>query len=217
MQKFYTHKIKINKEQNLTRLDQALAKLLDKVTRSQIKILLQNHNIRKADNIITEASQKVKEGEVYSVSIPSIQQTSYKPENIPLDIKYEDENIIIVNKIAGMVTHPAPGNQNGTLVHALLNHTSDKLSSINKNNRPGIVHRLDKDTSGLIIIAKDNFTHLNLSDQFKNHSISRKYQAIVWGIPKNQMIEGYIERNKINRKKMTLNQNKGGKFSQTIS
>ena len=216
MQKFYTHKIKINKEQNLARLDQALAKLLDKVTRSQIKILLQNHNIRKADNIITEASQKVKEGEVYSVSIPSIQQTSYKPENIPLDIKYEDENIIIVNKIAGMVTHPAPGNQNGTLVHALLNHTSDKLSSINKNNRPGIVHRLDKDTSGLIIVAKDNFTHLHLSEQFKNHSISRKYQAIVWGIPKNQMIEGYIERNKINRKKMTLNQNKGGKFSQTI-
>ena len=215
MQKFYTHKIKINKEQNLARLDQALAKLLDKVTRSQIKILLQNHNIRKADNIITEASQKVKEGEVYSVSIPSIQQTSYKPENIPLDIKYEDENIIIVNKIAGMVTHPAPGNQNGTLVHALLNHTSDKLSSINKNNRPGIVHRLDKDTSGLIIIAKDNFTHLHLSEQFKNHSISRKYKAIVWGIPKNQMIEGYIERNKINRKKMTLNQNKGGKFSQT--
>jgi 23S rRNA pseudouridine1911/1915/1917 synthase len=216
MQKFYTHKIKINKEQNLARLDQALAKLLDKVTRSQIKILLQNHNIRKADNIITEASQKVKEGEVYSVSIPIIQQTSYQPENIPLDIKYEDENIIIVNKIAGMVTHPAPGNQHGTLVHALLNHTSDKLSSINKNNRPGIVHRLDKDTSGLIIVAKDNFTHLHLSEQFKNHSISRKYQAIVWGIPKNKMIEGYIERNKINRKKMTLNQNKGGKFSQTI-
>ena len=78
------------------------------------------------------------------------------------------------------------------------------------------MHRLDKDTSGLIIVAKDNFTHLHLSDQFKNHSISRKYQAIVWGIPKNQMIEGYIERNRINRKKMTLNQNKGGKFSQTI-
>jgi len=216
MQKFYTHKIKINKEQNLARLDQALAKLLDKVTRSQIKILLQNHNIRKADNIITEASQKVKEGEVYSVSIPIIQQTSYQPENIPLDIKYEDENIIIVNKTSGMVTHPAPGHQTGTLVHALLKHTNNQLSSINKNNRPGIVHRLDKDTSGLIIIAKDNFTHLHLSEQFKNHSISRKYQAIVWGIPKNQKIEGYIGRCKINRKKMTLNQNKKGKFSQTI-
>ncbi len=216
MQKFYTHKIKINKEQNLARLDKALAKLLNHMTRSQIKILLQNQNIRKADNIITEASQKVREGEVYSISIPSIQQTSYEPEDIPLDIKYEDENIIIVNKIAGMVTHPAPGNQNGTLVHALLKHTNNKLSSINQKNRPGIVHRLDKDTSGLIIVAKDNFTHLHLSEQFKNHSIARKYKAIVWGIPKNQIIEGYIERNKINRKKMTLNQNKVGKFSQTI-
>ena len=216
MQKFYTHKIKINKEQNLKRLDQALTKLLDNVTRSQIKILLQNHHVRKTNKIITEASLKVKEGEVYSVSIPSVQQTSYKPENIPLNIKYEDENIIIVNKIAGMVTHPAPGNQSGTLVHALLKHTNDKLSSINNNNRPGIVHRLDKDTSGLIIIAKDNFTHQHLSDQFKNHSISRKYKAIVWGIPKNQKIEGFIERSKFNRKKMTLNQNKKGKFSQTI-
>ncbi len=216
MQKFYTHKIIINKEQNLKRIDQALAKLLDNVTRSQIKILLQNHNIKKENNIITEASLKVKEGEEYSVSIPNKQKTSYEPENIPLNIKYEDENIIIVNKNAGMVTHPAPGNQTGTLVHALLQHTNNQLSAINKNNRPGIVHRLDKDTSGLIIIAKDNFTHLHLSDQFKNHSISRKYQAIVWGIPKNQKIEGYIERNKINRKKMTLNQNKRGKFSQTI-
>ena len=118
MHKFYTHKIIINKEQNLKRLDKALAKLIDNVTRSQIKILLQNYNVKKANNIITEASLKVKTGEEYIVSIPSVKQTSYKPENIPLDIKYEDENIIIVNKIAGMVTHPAPGNQSGTLVHA---------------------------------------------------------------------------------------------------
>ena len=106
-----------------------------------------------------------------SLQIPK--QEKFIAEDIPLDIIFEDDDIIIINKVAGMVTHPAPGNQNGTLVHALLNHTSDKLSSINKNNRPGIVHRLDKDTSGLIIIAKDN------------------------------------------RKKMTLNQNKRGKFSQT--
>ena len=214
MHKFYTHKIIINKEQNLKRLDKALAKLIDNVTRSQIKILLQNYNVKKANNIITEASLKVKTGEEYIVSIPSVKQTSYKPENIPLDIKYEDENIIIVNKIAGMVTHPAPGNQSGTLVHALLKHTNNQLSSVN-NSRPGIIHRLDKDTSGLIVVAKNNFTHQHISDQFRNHSISRKYQAIVWGTPKNQMIEGYIERNKINRKKMSLNQNKRGKFSQT--
>jgi len=216
MNKFYTHKIKINKEQNLKRLDQALTKLLDRLSRSQVQILLKNQNVEKEDTIITDASYKVKEGEEYFVSIPHIQQSTYQPENIPLDIKYEDEDIIVVNKIAGMVTHPASSNKSGTLVHALLNHTKNKLSSINQNNRPGIVHRLDKDTSGLIVIAKNNYSHLNLSNQFKNHSISRKYLAIVWGTPKSQMIEGYIERHKINRKKMSLNKNKRGKFSKTI-
>ena len=87
-----------------------------------------------------------------------------------------------------MVTHPAPGNNNGTLVNALLNHTKNNLSNINENNRPGIVHRLDKETSGLMVVAKNNEAHLNLADQFKNHSISRKYKAIVWGIPNNQTI-----------------------------
>jgi len=216
MIKFYTHKIKINKDQNLKRLDQALTKLLDKFTRSQVKILLQNQNVKKEGKIITDASYKAKEGEEFIISIPKTQQTTYQAENIPIDIKYEDEDIIVVNKVAGMVTHPATGNQSGTLVHALLNHTNNQLSSINENNRPGIVHRLDKDTSGLIVIAKNNFAHLKLSNQFKDHSISRKYIAIVWGTPQNQKIEGYIERHKINRKKMSLNQNKKGKFSKTI-
>ena len=216
MKKFYTHKIKINKDQNFKRLDQALTKLLDKFTRSQVKILLQNQNVKKGEKIISEASYKVKEGEEYIIVIPNTQQTTYQPENIPLNIKYEDEDIIVINKVAGMVTHPATGNQSSTLVHALLNHTNNQLSSINENNRPGIVHRLDKDTSGLIVIAKNNFAHLKLSNQFKDHSISRKYIAIVWGTPQNQKIEGYIERHKINRKKMSLNQNKKGKFSKTI-
>jgi len=216
MQKFYTHKIIINKEQNLKRLDQALSKLLDKFTRSQIKNFLRSNNVIKENKIITESSLKVKEGEEYILSAPIIKKTHYEPEDIPLNIRYEDDDIIIVNKIAGMVTHPAPGNQTGTLVQALLNHTNNQLSSINGNNRPGIVHRLDKETSGLIIIAKNDFAHLNLSNQFKNHTISRKYQAIVWGIPENQKIEGYIERHKINRKKMSLNQNNNGKFSKTF-
>ena len=216
MKRFYSHKIKINKDQNFKRLDQALTKLLDKYSRSQVKILLQNQNVKKQGKIISDASYKVKEGEEYIISIPHIQQTTYQPENIPLNIEYEDEDIIIVNKVAGMITHPATGNQSGTLVHALLNHTNNQLSSINENNRPGIVHRLDKDTSGLIVIAKNNFAHLKLSSQFKDHSISRKYQAIVWGTPQNQKIKGYIVRHKINRKKMSLNQNKKGKFSETI-
>ena len=216
MQKFYTHKIKINKEQNFKRLDQALTILLNKSTRSQVKILLQNHHIKKENKIITDAAYKVREGEVYIVSIPDKQQTSYKAENIPLKITYEDEDIIIINKIAGMVTHPAPGNQSGTLVHALINHTNNQLSDLNDNSRPGIVHRLDKDTSGLIVIAKNNYAHQHLANQFKKHSISRKYKAVVWGIPKNQKIVGYIERHKINRKKMSLSKNNIGKYSETI-
>ena len=113
-----------------------------------------------------------------------------------------------------MVTHPAPGNSTGTLVNALLNHTNNKLSNINEKNRPGIVHRLDKETSGLMVVAKNNESHLNLSEQFKNNKITKKYFAIVWSIPNNQIIEGFIERHKINRKKMILNKTKG-KFSKT--
>ena len=215
MQKFYTYKIKINKEQNHKRLDIALTTLLNNLTRSQVKILLQNNNIKINNHIITDASYKVKEGEEYVVSSPNIQQTTYKAENISLKIEHEDEDIMVINKNAGLVTHPAPGHQSGTLVHALINHTNKKLSTIN-NNRPGIVHRLDKDTSGLIGIAKNNIAHLNLSDQFKTHSISRKYKAIVWGSPQKQNIQGYIIRHKIHRKQMSLNQNKRGKFSETI-
>ena len=114
-----------------------------------------------------------------------------------------------------MVTHPAPGNENGTLVNALLYYTKNKLSNINNNSRPGIVHRLDKDTSGLMVIAKNDYAHLGLSEQFKLHTITRKYQALVWGIPNNQLIEGYIERHKINRKKMNLNKYGKGKYSKT--
>jgi 23S rRNA pseudouridine1911/1915/1917 synthase len=115
-----------------------------------------------------------------------------------------------------MITHPAPGNSSNTLVNALLHHTNNNLSSINKNNRPGIIHRLDKNTSGLLVIAKNNEAYFNLSDQFKDHSIVRKYYAIVWGVPQNQIIKGYIERNKINRKKMSFSRNKKGKYSETI-
>jgi len=215
MNEFYIQKIKINKEQNLLRLDQALSKILDNLTRSQIKILINNKNVKKNNENNLEASDKVKEGEIYTVYIPKIKKTSYEAEDIKISIIYEDNDIIVVNKNAGMVTHPAPGNQNGTLVQALLNHTKNNLSNINLN-RPGIVHRLDKDTSGLIVVAKNDIAHNGLADQFKLHSISRKYKAIVWGTPKNQTISGYVIRNKINRKKMSLNQNKIGKYSETI-
>ena len=214
MEKFYNRKIIINKEQNKLRLDQALAKLSN-FTRSQIKILISNGNILINNNLTKDASYRVKEGEEYNLNIPVPETNKFQAEDIPLNIIFEDDDIIIVNKSAGMVTHPAPGNTNGTLVNALLNYTKNKLSNLNNINRPGIVHRLDKETSGLIIIAKNNNAHFNLAEQFKSHSISRKYKAIVWGIPERQTIEGYIERHKINRKKMTLNKNEKGKYSKT--
>ena len=140
---------------------------------------------------------------------------NYESQKIPLNITYEDDDLIVVNKPAGMVTHPAPGNQSHTLVNALLYHTKNNLSSLNDASRPGIVHRLDKDTSGLLLIAKNNLSHLDLARQFKEHSITRKYYAIVWGIPNNQIIKGYIQRHRTNRKKMALNQSSNGKYSET--
>ena len=214
MEKFYSCKIKINKEQNLKRLDQALAKLSN-FTRSQIKILLNNNNIKKDGEITKIGSYRVKEDEVYDLNLQIPKQEKFIAEDIPLNIIFEDDDIIIINKVAGMVTHPAPGNNSGTLVNALLNHTNNNLSNIDKTNRPGIVHRLDKDTSGIMVVAKNDRAHVNLANQFKCHSISRKYNAIVWGTPQNQIIEGYIERHRINRKKMSLNNIAKGKYSKT--
>ena len=214
MEEFYIRKITINKEQNQLRLDQALAKLSN-FTRSQIKILLSNGNVQSNDQISKDASYRVKEKEEYILNLPIKKEEKFEPEDISLDIVFEDEHIIIINKHAGMVTHPAPGNNNGTLVNALLSYAKNNLSNINSSNRPGIVHRLDKETSGLMVVAKNNDAHFKLAEQFKDHSISRRYKAIVWGLPKKQSIEGYIDRHKINRKKMSLNKNEKGKYSKT--
>ena len=215
MSDFYNLKVNINKAESTKRLDKALTNILGKLSRSHIKILIKNGNVKKINKIINDPSYIVKEGEIFEVSLVYIRKKKYEPEELKLEIIYEDEDLLVINKKAGMVTHPAPGNENGTLVNALLYHTKNKLSKINNNSRPGIVHRLDKDTSGLMVVAKNDYTHLNLSEQFKLHTITRKYQALVWGIPNNQLIEGYIERHKINRKKMNLNKNGKGKYSKT--
>ncbi len=215
MSDFYNLKVNINKAESTKRLDKALTNILGKFSRSHIKILIENGNVKKNNKIINDPSYIVKEGEIFEVSLVYIRPKKYEPEELKLEIIYEDEYLLVINKKAGMVTHPAPGNENGTLVNALLYYTKNKLSNINNNSRPGIVHRLDKDTSGLMVIAKNDSTHLRLSEQFKLHTITRKYQALVWGIPNNQLIEGYIERHKINRKKMNLNKNGKGKYSKT--
>jgi len=215
MSDFYNLKVNINKAESTQRLDKALTNILGKFSRSHIKILIENGNVKKNNIIITEPSYIVREGQIFEVSLFYIKPKKYEPEELKLEIIYEDEDLLVINKKAGMVTHPAPGNENGTLVNALLYYTKNKLSKINNNSRPGIVHRLDKDTSGLMVVAKNDYTHLNLSEQFKLHTITRKYRALVWGIPNNQLIEGYIDRHKINRKKMNLNKNGKGKYSKT--
>ena len=215
MQLFKTKKIIIDKSQTNKRLDQVLTKSIVKYSRSQIKILLQNKNVKTSNKIITNASFKVKEGQIFFINIPKTIPPNYEPQEIPLSIMYEDKDILVINKPAGMVTHPAPGNQNNTLVNALLYYTKNNLSSINDTRRPGIIHRLDKDTSGLLVIAKNNLCHFDLAKQFKNHSITRKYYAIVWGVPQNQIIKGFIQSHKTNRKKMSLNILNNGKYSET--
>ena len=142
-------------------------------------------------------------------------ETKHSAENIDLNIIFEDEDLIVINKPPNLVMHPAPGNESGTLVNALMHYTNNQLSNLDDNARPGIVHRLDKDTSGILVVAKNNNVHINLAKQFKEHTISRRYKAIVWGTPDNQSIEGYIERNRKNRKKMSLNNKGFGKYSKT--
>ena len=192
MKNFKTKKIIIKKSQSNSRIDQALTQQINEYSRTQIKLLLQNKNVRNDKKIITEASYKVKKDEVYYITLPEKKDSQYEPQNISLNILFEDQDLIVLNKPAGMVTHPGPGNQKNTLVNALLYHTNKNLSLINKNQRPGIVHRLDKDTSGLIVIAKNDQSHLHLSKQFKEHTISRKYISVVWGIPTIKNINGFI-------------------------
>ena len=215
MNETYTHKININKELSSVRLDKVLTKKLERYSRMQIKMLIKNGNVKLNSHLILDPSYLVRENDKFEVKIIQTNETKYKGEDIELNIIYEDKDLLVINKQAGIVTHPAPGNETGTLVQALLNHAENNLSDINGNKRPGIVHRLDKNTSGVMVIAKNNHTHINLADQFKIHTITRKYQAITWGVPVNQTIEGYIERHKFNRKKMSFNKEEKGKFSKT--
>ncbi len=211
----YNVKVIINKELTSTRLDKVLTNRLNSLSRNQVKILVKNGNVKKDGKLIYDPSYITKFNEIYLVKVFFETKNTNQPEDINLNIVYEDEDLIVVNKPSNLVVHPAPGNTSGTLVNALIYHTKNKLSNTGSNDRPGIVHRLDKDTSGILVVAKNNQVHEELSKQFKNHSITRKYKAIVWGVPNKQIIEGYIERNKKNRKKMSLNNKGYGKYSKT--
>ena len=172
--------IKVDQENNLTRLDVFLtAKLEDIPSRNYIKKLIESGNVKVNENIV-KVNYKVCAGDDICVDMPKrfLSQQHAGPEDIPLEIFYEDQNLFVINKPCGMVVHPARGNYSGTLVNALLHH-SVELSNVNTDIRPGIVHRLDKETSGLILVAKDNITHTKLAKQFQRHAIEKQYVALV--------------------------------------
>jgi 23S rRNA pseudouridine1911/1915/1917 synthase len=215
MNEFYNLKLTINKQLSSQRLDKVLVSELEGYSRTQIKTLILNGNVSLDEKEIKDPSYITKENENYFINIILKQETKHSAENIDLNIIFEDDDLIVINKPPNLVMHPAPGNESGTLVNALMHYTNNELSNLDDNSRPGIVHRLDKDTSGILVVAKNNNVHINLAEQFKEHTISRRYKAIVWGTPDNQSIEGYIERNRKNRKKMSLNNKGFGKYSKT--
>jgi len=185
------------------RLDQYLDLCLPDLSRSQIKRLIETAQIR-CDDETVKAGFKLKGGESVTVTIPEPEPIEALPEAIPLDILYEDAHLIVINKPAGMVVHPAPGHSNGTLVNALLHHCQD-LSGIGGQIRPGIVHRLDRDTSGVMVATKNDATHQELARQFKLHTIQRRYIALVFGQPEKEAgtIDKPIGRHPLHRKKMS--------------
>lgn len=186
-----------------TRADVFLAAKLG-VSRSNMQKLLEDGRVKRGEKII-KANYKVRAGEMFVVDIPEPEPIEAVPENIPLDIIYEDDDVAVLNKARGMVVHPAPGNYTGTLVNALLYHCSN-LSGINSAIRPGIVHRLDKDTSGIMIVAKNDAAHISLSQQIQSKNAVRTYLAVVRGNIKTDSgtIETQIARDKTDRKKMSV-------------
>lgn len=166
-----------------TRLDRALAGLLPDVSRSRLKALIDAGDVTLDGKVADTPSVKVRTGQVVVLAVPAPVAAEPTAQDIPLDIVYEDEDLLVLNKPVGLVVHPAAGHTDGTLVNALLHHCADSLSGVGGVKRPGIVHRLDKDTSGLMLVAKNDVAHTGLSAQLADRTMSRTYQAIVWGVP----------------------------------
>lgn len=209
------HTFIIEKQHHGIRLDKVLAHKLHPTSRSHLQALIEQGYVKVDHNSLTEITFKVKEGQEIEVTIPPLMETSPSPQEIPLLIVYEDKDVLVINKPSGMVVHPAPGAQNGTLVNALLNHCGGALSSINGVKRPGIVHRLDKETSGLLVVAKHDKAHHHLAHQLATREMGRRYMAIVWGtlLPVEGTIEGAIGRDPHHRQRMAVRQI--GKFART--
>ena len=189
------------------RIDVFLADALEDVSRSGVQKLMEQGHIQLNGKAV-KPNYKLREKDVIDVQIPDVVEPEILPENIPLDILYEDQDVIVLNKPQGMVVHPAPGHTSGTLVNALMYHCGAELSGINGEKRPGIVHRIDKDTSGVLMVAKNNAAHQSLAEQLAVHSITRKYNAIVYNgfSEESGTVDQPIGRNPQDRKKMAVTQ-----------
>ena len=206
------HFVTIDQSASGERLDRALAAALPTLTRSRVKALIESRRVALADGgTIEEPSRKVKTGERFVVDIPEPEPAEPEPQALDLDILFEDGDLLVLNKPAGLVVHPAPGNPDHTLVNALLAHCGESLSGIGGVRRPGIVHRLDKDTSGVMVVAKNDVTHQALSKLFAAHDLTRIYQALVWGGPKapKGTIDAAIGRHPVDRKRMSVRKTSG--------
>lgn len=211
-----TYTVEVTKNKAGVRLDKFLATELETLSRARLQALMAEGCVFLGDKAAQNPSAKVKPGEIYVVKIPPVVAAEPEPQDIPLDVVYEDDDVIVIDKPPGLVVHPAAGNADGTLVNALLAHCGSSLSGIGGVARPGIVHRLDKGTGGLIIAAKNDAAHEGLSRQFADHSMDRAYYALVWGVPAPPIgeIEGNIGRSPKNRKKMAIVE-RGGKYALT--
>ena len=201
----------VNEEESNQRVDAFINNKEKSLSRTRIKNLILKKNLKLNNQILISPSKKVSTGDQLSLEIPEPKLASIKPYNFKLNIIYEDKDILIINKPAGIVIHPGAGNYDNTIVNALMNYCGGNLSNIGDELRPGIVHRIDKDTSGLIVIAKNNFAHENLSIQFNKHSIKRVYQLLIWGKlrPRTGTIKTLIKRSTKNRQLMEVGTTKG--------
>jgi 23S rRNA pseudouridine1911/1915/1917 synthase len=201
----------VKTEENNLRVDIFINKREKVISRNRIKNLILKEKLRLNDKIIKSPSKRISTGDKIFLQIPKPKKPSLKPYNFKLEIIYEDDDLLVINKPAGIIMHPGAGNYDNTIVNALIHHNKDSLSTIGDELRPGIVHRIDKDTSGLIVIAKNNETHENLSVQFSKHTIIRVYQLLIWGKirPSSGKIDTFITRSSKNRQMMEVSSSKG--------
>lgn len=206
MNKATTYTLNVEQDKAGVRLDRYLADVLPAMSRNRLQALIRDGQVQRDGKPVTSLSGKVREGEAYRLDVPEARPAVPQAQAISINVVYEDADVIVIDKHQGLVVHPAPGHPDGTLVNALLAHCGDSLSGIGGVTRPGIVHRLDKDTSGLMVVAKNDAAHQHLARQLETRTLERRYKALVWGmpIPAKGSIEGAIGRNPANRKKMAV-------------